>query len=147
MPDVFFDPEGPLPESVTLEMTRPPIYAHLDVVELARHLASAVERRVRAAREALAAQSRKFLGAKALLRQRFDAVPTSVAPRRNPHPRSAAAHTPERVQAIRNLLAFLRDYRAAWLAWRNGNPTQIFPAGTYALRVYGRVACAPACPT
>jgi len=48
------------------------------------------------------------------------------------------------VQAIRNLLAFLRDYRAAWHAWRHGNREQLFPAGTYALRIYARVACAPA---
>ena len=63
-----------------------------------------------------------------------------------PNPLIAAAHTPERVQAIRNLLAFLRDYRAAWHAWRHGKREQVFPAGTYALRIYARVACAPACP-
>ena len=60
--------------------------------------------------------------------------------------RIAAAHTPERVEAIRHLQAFLRDYRSAWLAWRSGKRAAIFPAGTYALRVYARVACAPACP-
>ena len=30
MPDVFFDPEGSLPETVALEFTRPPIYPQLD---------------------------------------------------------------------------------------------------------------------
>jgi putative transposase len=147
MPDVFFDPGGSLPESIQLEMKRPPIYTHLDTPTLARHLASAIERCVREAREGLARQGRKFLGAKAVLQQAFDAMPQSTEPRRNPNPRIAAAHTPERVQAIRNLVAFLRAYRVAWHAWRNGKREQTCPAGTYALRVYARVACAPACPT
>jgi putative transposase len=146
MPDVFFDPEGTLPETVRLELTRPPIYPQLDQAQLARHLATAVERRVREARAALARQGRKFLGAKAVLQQAFDAAPQTTEPRRNPNPRIAAAHPPERVQAIRNLLAFMRDYRAAWHAWRHGKREQVFPAGTYALRIYARVACAPACP-
>jgi putative transposase len=146
MPDVFFDPEGTLPETVQLELTRPPIYPQLAPAELARYLAAAVERRVREARTAMARQGRKFLGAKAVLQQSFDAAPKTIEPRRNPNPRIAAAHTPERVQAIRNLVAFMRDYRAAWHAWRHGKREQLFPAGTYALRIYARVACAPACP-
>jgi hypothetical protein len=56
-------------------------------------------------------------------------------------------HTPERVQAIRNLMSFIRAYREAWHAWRHGKRDQVFPAGTYALRVHARVACAPAVPT
>ena len=94
----------------------------------------------------MARQGRKFLGAKAIHQQPFDAVPKTTEPRRNPNPRIAAAHPAERVQAIRNLLAFLRDYRTAWLAWRHGKRDQVFPPGTYALRIYARVACAPACP-
>jgi hypothetical protein len=146
MPDIFFDPDGPLPDSATLELCRPPIFSHLSVRELARHLARAVERHVREAREALTRQGRKFLGAKAVLRQAFDAAPKSTELRRNPNPRIASKRTPERIQAIRNLVAFLRSYRQAWLAWRSGKRDQIFPAGTYALRVHTRVACAPACP-
>ena len=147
MPDVFFDPEGVLPASISLEFTRPPIYPQLDIATLARHLATAVERHVRNAREGLAQAGRKFLGANAVRQQPFDGTPNTTEPRRKPNPRIAARHTPERVQAIRNLVAFLRDYRAAWHAWRQGKSDQIFPAGTYALRIYARVACAPACPS
>jgi hypothetical protein len=146
MPDIFFDPEGPLPESALLEITRPPIYPQLDTAQLAHHLAAAIQRRVRDARRALAQQGRKFLGAKTVLQQSFEASPKTNEPRRNPHPRIAARHTPERVQAIQSLMAFLRAYRAAWHAWRHGKREQVFPAGTYALRVYARVACMPACP-
>jgi REP element-mobilizing transposase RayT len=146
MPDVFFNPEGPLPDAISLEFVRPPIYSQLSVAELARHLASAVERHVREARQALAAQGRKFFGAKTVLQQAFDAAPKTTEPRRNPHPRIAAAFTPERIQAIQDFRAFVRKYRDAWHAWRDGKRDQLFPAGTYALRVHARVACAPACP-
>jgi len=147
MPDVFFDPEGALPETIELAYARAPIYPHLDEMRLGRHLADAVERRVRDAREEMIRQGRKFLGAKAVLQQAFDAVPRTPEPRRSPNPRIASAHRSERVHAIRSFLAFVRHYRAAWIAWRNGKRDQVFPAGTYALRVYARVACAPACPT
>lgn len=145
-PHVFFDPRGSLPETVTLEITRPPIYQHTDQPQLVRHVAVRVDRLVRKAREALAQQGRKFLGAKAVLQQRVETVPSTTEPRRNPNPRIASSHTAERVQAIRRLVAFLREYRAAWRAWRGGRRDQVFPPGTYALRVYARVACAPACP-
>jgi hypothetical protein len=113
----------------------PPIYPQLDTQTLARHLARAIERRVREVRESLVRQGRKFMGAKAVLQQSLDAKPHTTEPRRNPNPRIAAAHTPERVQAIRNLMTFLRHYRAAWHAWRHGKREQVFPTGTYAVRV------------
>jgi len=146
MPDTFFDPDGGLPESIELEFTRPPIYQGLDDAGLGRCLANAVEQRVREARQRLAELDRKFLGAKAVRQQAFDAFPATTEPRRTPNPRIAAADTQERIGAIRRLLAFLRDYRAAWHAWRQGKREQVFPAGTYALRIYARVACAPTCP-
>ena len=146
MPDVFFDPAGSMPEKLKLELTRPPIYPHLDLPTLARHLANAVERLVREARIRMAEQGRKFLGSKSVLQQDFDTAPQTTEPRRNPNPRIAAAHAPERVQAIRHLVQFLRDYRAAWQAWRAGKREVTFPAGTYALRIHARVACVPACP-
>ncbi len=135
-----------MPETATLNIVRPPIYQHLDAAQLARHLAHAVERHVGAARDALREADRKFLGPKAVLQQPFDAVPKSTELRRNPSPRIAAKHTPERVQAIRHLLDFIKRYRAAWHAWRAGERDTTFPQGTYALRIYARVACAPACP-
>ncbi len=145
-PDAFFDAEGEMPETATLNIVRPPIYQHLDDAQLARHLAHAVERHVGAARDALREAGRKFLGPKAVLHQPFDALPKSTELRRNPSPRIAAKHTPARVQAIRHLLDFIKRYRAAWHAWRAGERDTKFPQGTYALRIYARVACAPACP-
>lgn len=143
MPNVFFDPTGTLPESVQLEITRPPIYPQLSLGELARHLQQAVQRHVRRARQALADAGRAFLGVREVLRQSFADKPATPEPRRHSKPRIAAHHPTERAEATRHLKAFLQQYRAAWQAWRAGHREQIFPAGTYALRLYARVACAP----
>jgi hypothetical protein len=142
----FFDSASRLPDHVTLEIVRPPIYQNLDDASFAKHLARAIERHVREARGTLAARGRKFLGAKAVMQQPFDAVPRPTEPRRTPSPRIAAKHTAERIRAIQHLLDFARRYRSAWHAWRAGFRDTLFPPGTYALRVYARVACAPACP-
>jgi hypothetical protein len=37
-------------------------------------------------------------------------------------------------------------FTAVWLQWRNGNRAAVFPLGTYPLRIYARIACAPAVP-
>lgn len=142
-PEVFFDPNGLLPESVVLETTRPPIYPQLSIVELARHLNNAIQRLVRNARDALAKAGRKFLGVRGILQQTCDGSPTTPEPRRNPKPKIAATDTAERIEAIRLLKAFVQEYRAAWQSWRQGRRDQLFPAGTYALRLHARVACRP----
>ena len=146
-PDFFFAAEGDMPHQVTLRIARPPIYPQLDDTAIARHVALAVERHVRDARRLLREAGRNFIGANAVRQQPFDAAPKTTEPRRSPNPRIAAKHTPERVQAIRHLLDFIQRYRVAWHTWRSGTRDTLFPAGTYALRIHARVACAPACPT
>jgi hypothetical protein len=143
MPDTFFNPNGSLPESVTLETTRPPIYPQLSDIDLAHHLQEAVQRLVRNARHALRDLGRKFVGVQAVRMQPFEARPTTPEPRRNPSPKIAAKHTPERNEAIRRLKAFVHQYRAAWHLWRRGHRDQPFPAGTYALRLHAGVVCHP----
>ena len=146
MPAAFFDEDGDLPEDVELQFARPQIFASLSDAELYARLRNEVAARVREAREELARSGRSFLGRESVLRQRFDASPKSEAPRRNPSPRIAAKSSVDRVAAIRRMWAFLRAYRAAWNEWRNGNRETVFPAGTYALRLYACVTCADAVP-
>ena len=146
MPDDFFDHEGPLPEALTLRFVRPRIFLDMSDVELQAQLNAEVAKRVKRAREDMTLRGLPFVGRDAVLRQRFTATPKTPAPRRNPSPRIAAKSTPERVHAIRRMLAFVREYRAAWHDWRNGNRAAVFPIGTYALRIHARVACAPAVP-
>jgi hypothetical protein len=44
------------------------------------------------------------------------------------------------------MVEFVAEYRAVWHDWRNGNQAAVWPLGTYSLRIYARVACAPAVP-
>ncbi len=146
MPDAFFDEEGDLPETVELQFVRPQIFASLSDAELYARLRDEVAARVRVARVDMAQSGRSFLGRESVLRQSFDAIPKTKAPRRNPSPRIAAKSSAERVAAIRQMCAFICAYRAAWNEWRQGNRDITFPAGTYALRIYARVTCADAVP-
>jgi len=146
MPDVFFDDEGELPDRLTLQFVRPAILHALSDAELQARLHDDVAKLVKRAREDMALRKLPFVGRNAVLRQGFTAVPKTPAPRRNPSPRIAAKATPPRLDAIRRMLLFAREYRAAWLEWRAGNRNALFPLGTYALRIYARVACAQAVP-
>ena len=146
MPDRFFDQEGTLPETVTLRFARPRVFGQLSDAQLQAHLNADVAKLVKRAREDMALRRLPFVGRNAVLRQSFSAVPKTPAPRRNPSPRIAAKSTSARVDAIRRMLDFCREYRAAWAEWRSGNRAAVFPVGTYALRIYARVACAPAVP-
>lgn len=146
MPDGFFDHDGPLPEALTLRFVRPRIFAGLSDAQLQARLNAEVAKRVKRAREDMTLRGLPFVGRDAVLRQAFSAMPKTPAPRRNPSPRIAAKSTPERVRAIRGMVDFVQEYRAVWHAWRSGNRAAVFPLGTYALRIYARVACAQAVP-
>jgi hypothetical protein len=143
MPDVFFDPEGALPDEVRLQFVRPGIFCALSDAQLAEQLNNAVTTLVRHAREDMQLRGQSFIGRETVLRQPFFAAPNTEAPRRNPNPRIAAKSTPARVKAIQRLLDFVAQYRAAWLRWREGDRTVVFPSGTYALRIHSGVACGP----
>lgn len=147
MPDVFFDPGGSLPETVTIAMERPPIFNQLDGRTLAIRLRCAIEKLVREARLSLRRRGQRFLGVRAILQQAATAMPVARAQRRTANPQIAAKDTCTRVMALRALLQFRRAYRLALDAWRSGRRDVVFPAGTYALRVYAHVACAPWTPS
>jgi REP element-mobilizing transposase RayT len=144
MPDVFFDDEGELPDEVCLEFVRPAIFPGLDDAELSAKRREAVATRVQRARNDMQLRGPPLLGSNAVLRQAFSAAPKTPAPRRNPSPPIASKSTPARIHAIQRMLAFVKEYRAAWLGWRAGNRNVTFPAGTYALRIHAGVVWAQA---
>jgi REP element-mobilizing transposase RayT len=142
MPDAYFDDEGHMPESLVLEFSRPPIFAGESDVDVQRRLQERVASLVRDARVSRANAGLSFVGRDAVLRMRGRA-PRSEAPRFALIPRIAAKSKAGRVEAIKRMRAFARSYRAAWCEWREGNRSVVFPSGTYALRIYSAVACAP----
>jgi hypothetical protein len=146
MPDVFFDDDGELPHEVTLEFTRPDVFPQLDDAALNRLLFEALARHVRRARDKMRDEGKPFLGAKRVLRLAFSAMPRTPAPRRNPNPHIACRSTVIRVRVLAQLRKFRARYREASLAWRDGNRSVRFPAGTYALRVHHGATCEPLVP-
>ena len=146
-PNTFFDPRGRLPSSQALEISLPALRGCWDRASFARRLGEEVTRYVTTARQRLLREGRRFVGVKAILRQRTLDKPRTEPTRSKFRPRVSSLNRRARRQAIDLLGAFYRAYRAAWEAWRGGNRSAIFPSGTYALRVRAGVCCAPLHPT
>lgn len=143
MPDVFFDKDGKLPKKLSLDLVRPQIYAQLTDEQLTRALAAEVQKFVKRARAAVAEAGSSFVGAKAILNQSFDSIPRTEVPGGTLNPRVAAKSTAVRIRVLQEMKAFVKSYRDAWVRWRDGIRDVVFPAGTYALRLYSGVLCAP----
>jgi REP element-mobilizing transposase RayT len=134
-PEQFFDPNGSLPEKISLQLTPPPGFASPEVFR--EQLAAALA--VWEAQEQAA--HREFLGAARVRAQKPTAQPKPGEPRRALNPRVAARDKWKRIEALGRLVEFLRTYRAAWASRRAGEDAT-FPRGTYLLRVAHGVACA-----
>jgi REP element-mobilizing transposase RayT len=136
-PTHFFDPKGCLPETVSLQLIPPPGFASGD--EFREKLAVEVaELEARASRNATGG----FLGVARIVAQKTTGRPGPGEPRRTLNPRVAARDKWKRIEALGRLAEFLRAYRHAWAARREGKRNVIFPCGTYALRVVHGVPCA-----
>ena len=142
-PRIFFNQFGRQPQTVELKFVRPNIYPELGDDEIIRSLQRATMDNVERAKNARVALGHGVVGASAVLGQDPTSAPTSPSPFRDAKPRIASKSPARRVQAIRAMVTFLRAYRQAWCQWRDGIREVLFPAGTYALRVHSRVACAP----
>ena len=138
-PKHFFNPDGDLPETVSLKLTAPP--GSGSAAAFRASLTALV-----AEREELAAKEfpNGFLGVAKVLAQDPEGRPRGVEPRGKLNPRVAALDKWNRVQVLQRLLTFLQTYREAWEARREGKRNVLFPAGTYLLRVAHGVPCAAA---
>jgi putative transposase len=148
MPAVFFDVNGRLPARIELQ-THPlnaTLASRTPTPKLRFRLLTAIQSLVEEAHTSLATARLRFLGARRVLRQSTSATPSSIEPKRSSHAPASARDLRDRQRAFGMLKSFLRDYRLAWVAWREGARSVLFPAGTYALRVHARVACVPLVP-
>lgn len=141
-PKFFFGSNSYLPEVAWLQLVPPPGFESAE--EFQRALGSAL-----AEREAKAAEGgRRFMGVVRVLAQNPYARPHSARQHSKDgrgalNPRVAALDKWKRIEALKQLVEFLRAYREAWLQLRRGVAGVVFPAGTYHLRVEHGVACAP----
>ncbi len=83
----------------------------------------------------------KFLGIKQVLKVRPDSRATSHEPRKQRNPSFAVGRG--NADALKKAKQALRDFRSAYRKardeWRSGNRLVVFPAGTYAMRVFHNV--------
>jgi putative transposase len=139
----FFRDKGGMPAKVKLTFVRPPEFADLtqeDFVNLVRE-------KVRTAEEAAArdrkARGVRVLGREAVLRQDWRACPTSQETRGGLNPRFAARSQWSRMEARQRDKSFRDEYAVSREAFINGKRDVLFPPGTYWLRRFAKVTCAP----
>jgi REP element-mobilizing transposase RayT len=137
-PRHFFDPEGGLPDVITLQLTTPPGFPSAEAFR-ERLTAELAEREAKAVSAATG-----FLGVARVLAQRPTAQPRNREPRGRLRPRVAARDKWKRIEALGRLVGFLTAYRSALRAWRDGQDDVLFPAGTYLMRVLHGATCAGA---
>jgi putative transposase len=138
-PETFFRANGDMPESAELALTVPPGFASAQ--EFQARVAEALDDLEAECRRKLG-PARSFLGRARVLAQKPFTRPAPGELRRKLNPRVAARDKWKRIEALSRLAGFLRAYRDAWTARREGRRNVVFPAGTYLLRVEHGVACA-----
>jgi len=140
----FFGPTSKLPAEVSLTLAPLPGFEDLTP----KQLDDLVRERVIARETELRAQHRAagktYLGMDAVMRCNPEDHPRTREPRRRINPRVAGTEPSVRIAAIERWTSFVRLYRKAWMQWRDGDHTAIFPEGTWLMRVRHRAACAPA---
>jgi REP element-mobilizing transposase RayT len=138
-PTSFYDAEGDMPASVSLQLCPPPGF------ENDEGFVPTLEARVRVAEDAAAFEmglaGRSFMGPRRVLAQSPFARPRSGEPRRQLKPRVACRNKWKRIEALQRLGAFVAAYRAALEAWRAGDRTALFPRGTWLMRVKHGALC------
>jgi putative transposase len=137
-PRFFFDPNGDMPEEVTLELKIPAELGPADEVihELKERVAQ-IEKQVREDRRRT---GRSIVGRREIKRQSWTMCPSSKAPRRNLRPRFAGLKK-NRIAAIVAFREFLACYREARRDWLEGREPS-FPQGTYWLARFTPLAVA-----
>ena len=137
-PKHFFREFGPMPETVTLELKIPPHLGDAD------ELRAEVKRRIEEVeRDCAKRRSRRVLGAAGVKNQPWHSCPDAQAISRGIRPRLAAKSLWRRLEILQRNAEWQGDYRAAYSAWRDGEPA-VFPVGTYWLARFANVTVASA---
>lgn len=143
-PDHFFRDEGPMPEAVSLQMSRPPGYEALPPNEyraLVLEQVDAAEREMAAERIRTRAS---VIGRRRVLAQSPTDRPQTCEPHGDLNPQFAARNRWRRFEALSRNRAFRDAYTAAREMLIGGVRDVLFPAGTYWLRRFSSVTCVPA---
>ena len=126
-PPVWF--KDGAPEEVTLTLTPPPCFS--DGAEYLRALESVLTGRLARVRADLRRDGRGFLGTVRVRKTRVTDQPRTKKPRLGTNPTFSALTRSAWLRAVEQLRAFRRAYRTCYHAWRAGDRTVEFPAGTW----------------
>jgi REP-associated tyrosine transposase len=141
-PKEFFREGGPLPHHARLVLHRPPGFEDsAEFIRSVTELLTAAEDRAATERER---EGRSVLGARRVLAQKPFARPAPGEPRRTLKPQVACRNKWRRIEMLLRTREFPRLHREALDVWKAGIRSVLFPAGTWAMRVFHGVSCAPA---
>jgi putative transposase len=141
-PTVFFRACGQMLPQAELKLTVPPAWSKRGAADFEQRLGELVREEENRVERELAAKGRGFVGPKRVCAQKPTDQPRTREPRRQLSPQVAGGGTGLYQAALAELKAFVTTYREKWERWRNGARKVLFPAGTYALRVFAKVRCA-----
>ncbi len=145
-PSVLFRDNGPMPETVILRIVRPAICPELSDQQLAARVDELVLEAEADARRERDEAGKSFLGLDGLTRQKPWHRPNNAEPRRERSPRVAAKDSLLRRRMLAWLKRFVNGHEESRRAWQAGDRDVVFPAGTYAMRVFHGARCAPYAP-
>jgi len=132
---------GVWPESIELELSRPPGYEELADEELAAVIGAAIEAREEKLRRTHDRKKNRFLGRKAVLAQRRHSRAATREPRFGMSPKVACRNKWRRIERLAANKRWLARYTEARRRWCAGERDVEFPAGTYKMRVEHGVMC------
>ena len=135
----FFRDEGPMPPQVTIQLERIDGFNHLSAAEWSTMVAGAVRVEEDRAREARLQKKIRVLGRKAVLRAAPTDRPATIEPPRGLRPSVACRDPVRRAHALRTLIGFRAEHRAAMRRRMTGDAAVEFPSGTYRARLFGAV--------
>ncbi len=142
-PAHFFREDGPMPETVTLTITRPVELANMDAENYRALLATRVREAEANAADKRYASGVGVLGRQRILDQDWHDSPASHEPRRNLDPKIAAKNKWSRIEALLRNKSFQVRYAQAFNAFKSGVKDVLFPAGTYWLHRFAAASCEP----
>jgi putative transposase len=139
-PREFFRAQGPVDVRCQLQVTAP---AHFESMGNQAFQTLLEESLAEYERQCRLERSGAFLGVKRILAQSPFAVPPRPQKHFGRHVLLAGKSREVLRAGIERLKAFVQSYREAFLQFKAGNRTTLFPPGTYWMRLHASVCCAP----
>ncbi len=140
-PKKFYRDTGEMPAEVTLTFTRPPVLFKLGDAAASKEFGRLVRQREKQERKRIANKKGRYMGVRAVLKQRLTATPNTYAEKFGISPRVGALNKWARIETLLRLKSWYEEYQEAYTSWRKGEDAE-FPYGTYQLKHQASICCA-----